>query len=130
MATWSDVQARVRREYTLELDQADEFAVTLERKDTDKTRKQRVMVRRYQAWGRDMLEIRSAFGEIGEYQAESLLADNLNLPLGAIALHGKFLVLVQKACLEDLSLDGVLFLLARVSLLADVLEGRKGGDRF
>ena len=85
---------------------------------------------RYEAWGRQMIEIRSAFGESGDYDATSLLTDNLNLPLGAVALHGRFLVLLHKACLDDISVEAALFLLTRVTLLADVLEGRAGKDRF
>lgn len=130
MASWEELQARVRREFQLDADDPDEFALTIERTEGGALRAQRVMVRRYRAWGREMVEVRSAFGELGDYEPTSLLADNLQIPLGAIALHGRFLVLVQKACLEHLSVDGVLYLLTRVSLQADVLEARGGGDRF
>ena len=61
---------------------------------------------------------------------KALLADNLQLPLGAVAAHGQFLVLVHKAPLEHLSVDGVLYLLEQVSLVADVLEEQAGSDRF
>ena len=130
MATWDEVQERVRREFALDVDDHEEFALTIQRREASKTRAQRVLVRRYQAWGRTMVEFRSAFGEMGDYDPQSLLADNLQLPLGSIALHGRFLVLLHKACLEDLTVDGVLFLLTQVSVLADVLEERRGSDRF
>jgi hypothetical protein len=130
LATWSEVQQRLRRSHELDVDDADEVALTLERTEGDKKRAQRVMIRRYTAWGREMIELRSAFGELGDYDPAALLAENLNLPLGAIAAHGKFLVLVDRACLDDLPVEGVLFLMTRLCMLADVLEGRSGGDRF
>jgi hypothetical protein len=130
LATWSEVQERLRRSHELDVDDADELALTLERTEGGKKRAQRVMIRRYQAWGREMIEIRSAFGELGDYDPAALLAENLNLPLGAIAAHGKYLVLVDRACLDDLPVDGVLFLMTRLTMLADVFEGRSGDDRF
>ena len=130
MATWREFQERVRREYTLDVDEDDEFALTITRRDGEVERAQRVIVHHFSAWGRSMVEFRSAFGELGDYKPASLLANNLHLPLGAIACHGRFLVLVHKACLEDLSIDASVFLLTRISLLADKLEGRRGGDRF
>jgi hypothetical protein len=130
MATWNDLRERLRKQYTLDVDANDELALTVERKEAGVTRGQRIMLRRYQAWGREMVEFRSAFGEAGDYDATTLLVDNLNLPLGAIAIHGRFLVLVHRACLDDLAVDGIVFLLTRLSLLADVLESRKGVDRF
>lgn len=130
MATWEEVQQRVRTEFTLDSDDAHEFAITVQRRDEKGTRAQRVMVRHYDAWGMDMVEIRSAFAQAGDFAPDRLLSDTLQLPLGAIALHGRFLVLVHKACLAHTTVDGVLFLLTRVSMLADVLEERRGGDRF
>ncbi len=88
------------------------------------------MVRHYTAWGVDLIELRSAFGEAGRFDPHKLLADSLQLPLGAIARHGRFLVLLHKVCLTHTSVDGVLFLLSRMSMLADVLEERSGADRF
>ena len=88
------------------------------------------MVRHYTAWGANMIEVRSAFAEADGIDAEIMLEDSLQLPLGAIALHGRFLVVVQKAILDHMTVDGVVFLLTRISMLADVLEERQGGDRF
>lgn len=130
MASWSEVQERLRRTHELDVDDADEVALTLERMEGPTKRGQRVMIRRYTAWGREMIELRSAFGELADYDPTALLAENLNLPLGAIAAHGKFLVLVDRACLDDLPVEGVLFLMTRLCMLADVLEGRSGADRF
>ncbi len=130
MATWEAVREQVRARYPLDVDEPDEFAITLTREDGHGERAQRVMVSRYTAFGVDMVEFRSAFGELGEYDAEGLLVESLRLPVGAIALHGRYLVVVQKDCLDDLSEEAVVRMLTRVSLLADVLEGRGGGDRF
>lgn len=131
MATWADLHDALRRSYALDTDETDEVALTMSRTEGGVTRAQRVMVRHYQAWGREMIEIRSAFGALKDYDPATLLAENLSLPLGAIAAHGKYLVLVDRACLDDLAIDGVIFLMTRVCMLADVLEGRGGGgDRF
>ncbi len=130
MATWTELQTRVRTEFTLDVDQPTEFALTIERNEGGVVRAQRVMARLFEAWGLEMVEIRSAFGEVGDYEAGSLLQDNLNLPLGCVALHGRYLVLVHKTCLQHISVEGALFLLTRVSVLADVLESRRGNDRF
>lgn len=131
MADWEALRARLDEEFGLDTDGDDELAVTVERRDADgKTRAQRTMISRYRAFNTTMIEFRSAFGELGDYDAESLLVEALRLPVGAIALHGRYLVVVQKDALEDLSEDAVVRMLTRVSLLADVLEGRGGGDRF
>ena len=130
MAKWAEVQERVRVQFNLDRDDEHEFSLTTERHDVSGSRAQRVMVRHYTAWDNDMIEIRSAFAEASDLDAEAMLTDSLQLPLGAIALHGRFLVVVHKAVLEHVSIEGVLFLLTRISLLADVLEQRQGGDRF
>ncbi len=130
MARWHEVQERVRQEFTLDADEAHEFAITIERHDDSGVRAQRVMVRHYEAWGHEMIELRSAFCEAGRFDPDRLLEDNLKLPLGAIARHGRFLVLLHKASLTHVSVEGVLFLITRLSTLADVLEERGGGDRF
>ncbi len=130
MASWNDLQARLRRDFKLDTDGVDELALTLKRQEAGTERSQRVMLRRYPAWGREMVEVRSAFGEVGEYDTALLLAENLNLPLGAIATHGRYLVLVQRVCIDDTTLDGMVFLMTRMSLLADSLEAKGGRDRF
>jgi hypothetical protein len=130
VARWEDVKALAMAEFGLDSDEDDEFSVTVTRTDGDASRAQRVMVSRYQGLGATMIEFRSAFGELGDYDSEGLLIESLRLPIGAIALHGSYLVVVQKDCLDDLTEAAVVRMLTRVSLLADVLEGRGGGDRF
>lgn len=129
MADWDEVRRLVRERFQLDLDADEEFALTLPQGKGD--REQRVMVRRFQQWGKALVEIRSAFGELGAREAEGLLRDVLALPLGGIALHGRFLVVVHRELLDDLPVEGLLFLIARVAQLADQLESRTAGeDRF
>lgn len=126
MATFAAFADAVRAQHPLDRDEADAFAVTLHHG----ARAQRVMVRSYEALGEQMVEIRSAFAEARTLGAPSLLESNLTLPIGAVAQHGKFLVIVQKAVLVHTSVEGLMFLLDRVGLLADLLEQREGTDRF
>ena len=129
MATWAEVQQAVRARFQLDADEPDEFALTLPRQSAG-AREQRVMVRRYVGWDREMIELRSAFGELGEVDVENALREVLTLPIGGIALHGRFLVVVHRASLRELSLDTLLFLVERVALVADLLEEERGDDRF
>ena len=128
--TWDALRALLRRHYTLDDDGVDEVALTLPLRDGHTERAQRVMVQHYTAWNESMVEVRSAFGEVRPGEEVELLQQNLNLPLGAIALHGRYLVLVHKAHVATLSIEGLLTVVARVGELADVLEERRGGDRF
>jgi hypothetical protein len=127
VATWAEVQTAVRTAYTLDNDSEHEFAVTLQ---SEAGRAQRVMVRHHEAWGHSLLEFRSAFAQVGTFEPTALLEDNLQLPLGSIAQHGRFLVLVHKAVLDFTSVEGVLFLVGRMGILADLLEERTGVDKF
>jgi len=127
---WNALRAVLRAHYTLDDDGVDEVALTLPMRDGHAKRAQRVMVQHYQAWGASMVEVRSAFGEIQEEEGLGLLRQNLDLPLGAVALHGRYLVLLQKCPLSMLDPDALLSLVVRVAELADVLEERRGGDRF
>jgi hypothetical protein len=124
---WDTIAARVRREFTLDVDSESELVLTLSRPNG---RMQRVMVRHYRAWEEDFAEVRSAFGEASQFDPATLLTDSLQLPLGSIALHGRYAVLVHKVALQHMSEEGFLYVLSRLAVLADVLEERSGGDRF
>ncbi|MEZ4236298.1 MAG: hypothetical protein R3F59_09085 [Myxococcota bacterium] len=130
MARWDEVQAWARGAFQLDRDEAHEFALTVTRQQGERTRAQRVMVRHFEAWDEPMIELRSAFGEIDDLDPRALLTESLHLPLGGIALHGRFLVVVHRERLAPLTLDSVQYLLSRVSLVADELEERRGSDRF
>lgn len=129
MATWEAVRAELEQRFRVDA-HGEELSVVVERSGRGAGREQLVLLTRYHAWKRPMIELRSAFGEVSHFETEGLLAENLKLPLGAIARHGRFLVLVHKACLADLSLEGVLFLLDRVGHIADALEARTGDDIY
>ncbi|HHO53703.1 MAG TPA: hypothetical protein ENK18_23230 [Deltaproteobacteria bacterium] len=133
LATWDEVQQRVRSQFQLDADEPDTFTLTVPRQ-AQGAREQRVTAYRYAAWDREMIELRSAFGELEEGRGAELpaelLAEGLRLPLGVVSVDGRFLVVVHKACLEHLSVEGVVFLLTRICLLADTLEERTGYDRF
>lgn len=130
MLTFEEVREALAATFALDSDEGDSFSVTLPLHDGREQRAQRVVVQRYTAWGQELVEVRSAFGELAEGEALDLLGQNLQLPIGAVALHGRYLVLVQKLPLEYISIEAVLFVLTRVAELADVLEERRGGDRF
>jgi hypothetical protein len=137
LAGWDEIQTWARRTFQLDRDEDHEFALTVTRQQPGevpggpaRTRAQRVMVRHYEAWNKPMIELRSAFGELEDLDPKALLEESLHLPLGAIALHGRFLVIVHRECLDTLSVEGVQYLLSRVSLVADELEERRGSDRF
>ena len=130
MATWAEVKAALGRQFSLDSEQADQLTLTLPLKDGGARRAQRVMVQHLTAWEQPILEFRSAFGEVRPGEADAWLAGNLDLPIGAVAQHGRYLVLVQRLPLAGCSVDGVVWTLGRVAELADVLEERRGGDRF
>ena len=88
------------------------------------------MVRHYTGLNEEMIEVRSAFAEAADFTPTDALDENLSLPLGAIAKHGRFLVLVHRVTLRHTTVEGVIFALTRVAYVADWLEARNGGDRF
>ena len=130
MSSWQELKTALQT--FAEVDEADDdqIALTLPIRDGHTTREQRVMVQRYHAWGVPMLEVRSAFGELRPGEEGELLRRNLDLPLGSIAVHGDYLVLLYKGPMAALTGDDALTLVMRVAELADVLEERRGGDRF
>jgi hypothetical protein len=130
MASFDELRATLAATFALDSDDGDSFSLTLPLADGHTERAQRVVLQRYASWGQELLEVRSAFGEAQPGEADELLEQNLRLPIGAVALHGRYLVLVQRLPLEYVSFDAVLFVLTRVAEVADVLEERRGGDRF
>ncbi|TVQ89186.1 MAG: hypothetical protein EA397_15535 [Deltaproteobacteria bacterium] len=130
MTTWAEVRDRISAVHGLDLDEPDEIACTLHRQAGDVRRAQRVMLSKYRAFDTDMLECRSAFGHARDFDISELLTEALRLPIGGIAEHGGYLVLLQKIALEDTTTEAVLKLVERISTLADVLESRSGDDRF
>lgn len=77
-----------------------------------------------------MLELRSAFAAGGSVPAEACLRHNLDLSVGAIAVHGDVLVIIYKLSLSSMTAAGLLDAIHRVGAEADALESRSGRDRF
>lgn len=127
MATWDEVRSEVRGAFVLDADEPHEFALTV---PGPGVRHQRVMVRHYTALEEEWVELRSAFVESDKVEPGAALDENLTLPVGAIARHGRFLVLVQRVGLSTTTVAGVISALVRVARVADWLEARHGGDRF
>jgi hypothetical protein len=125
VASFEELRAVVKATHALDRDDPDAFAVTL----SHGTRAQRVLAKRYVHAGVEMIELRSAFAEARPLGAPELLKANLTLPVGAVAQHGRFLVVVQKTVATHTTVEGLLWQLTQVSLLADGLEER-GTDRF
>ena len=97
----------------------------------DDGRAQRVVVRRYAAGGRELLEFKSPFARRGQVDPTTLLEENARLPLGSIALSGDILLVVYNALLENLVLADFDFVLGRVAAVADALEQKHGlADSF
>ncbi|MCO4744674.1 MAG: hypothetical protein KC912_07795 [Proteobacteria bacterium] len=131
MATWSELLGACAPLHGFEQTSENEFQVLVQlRGERGEDRAQRCWVRRFDAWGESMLEVRSAFASSVELSAGDALCRNLDLPIGAIARHGEVLVLVHKLPLEPISIEGVLFVVEHVSMVADTLEAKRGTDRF
>ena len=126
--TFADVQRHMRSRYVLQDDQGDMMSIVW---SYDDGRVQKILVRRFSAGGREMLEFKSPFARRGEVDATALLEENARLPLGTVALSGDVLLVVYNALLANLLLDDFDFVLSRVAAVADQLEQRHGpADRF
>jgi hypothetical protein len=117
--TFAAVQRHMRDRYRLHDDQPDMMSVVW---SYDDGRMQKIVVRRFSAGGREMLEFKSPFARRGAVDATELLEENARLPLGTIALSGDVLLVVYNALLEHLDLDDFDFVLSRVAAVADALE--------
>lgn len=119
MTTWSDLQRHMRSHYKLQDDQADMMSMVWA---YDDGRVQKIIVRRYKAAERVMVEFKSAFGRRGELDPVRLLEENSRLPLATIALSGDLYLVVYNVLLDHLHLDDFDFILSRVAAMADALE--------
>jgi len=130
MASWSDLQSYLRERFELDRDDADRLALTLSFEAEGHRRKQRVLLRRYEAFESEMVEIRSAFGQVDDFEPRHLLEQSLGFPIGNIALHGETLVIVQKMPLKPLTAAILMEVMTRIGFLADCLESTSGDDRY
>ncbi len=117
--TWSDIQRHMRQRYKLADDTPDMMSMVW---TYDDGRSQKIVVRRYKAFGRDMVEFKSPFARRPDVEPEVLMADNSQLPLATTALSGDIYLVVYNAPVDALDLDTFDFILSRVADVADTLE--------
>lgn len=123
MASWTDIQDHMRSTYRLYGDEPQVLSMSW---SYDDGRTQRIVVRRFESSGRDMVELKSPFANHGDEGPDpvELLRENSRLPFGAVALAGDVFLVVHNADLGSMSLDQFDFLLRRVARLADKLEDK------
>lgn len=119
MPTWTELQDYTRRKYTLEDDQPAMMSMTW---TYDDGRHQKIVIRRYEAFGRQMIEFKSPFARTSTVSPEELLRRNSELPLAMIALSGDIYLAVYNMLLEHLDLEDFDLVVSRVAAVADSLE--------
>ena len=125
MATWNDIQKHMRGRYKLADDQPDMMSMVW---TYEEGRHQKIIVRRFEAAGQDMVEFKSAFARKGQVEPEVLLRDNAQLPLATAALSGDVYLVVYNALIRTLDDASFEFILARVAAVADTLEEKYGSS--
>ncbi len=119
MTTWSDVQKHMREHYDLLDDKPDMMSMVWA---YDDGRSQKIIVRRFDAAGREMVEFKSAFARRDDVGPEEMLQRNSTLPLATVALANDVYLVVYNALLTHMHLDDFDFCLSRVAAVADTLE--------
>ncbi len=123
MTSWADIQEHMRGKYRLQDDKADMMSMVW---SYDDGRSQKIILRKYKAFEKDMLEFKSAFGRKGDADAEEMLAKNSELPLATIALSGDVYIVVYNVLLAHLDLGDFDLYLSRIAAVADTLEEKYG----
>ena len=118
--TWTQIQEHMRSKYRLRDDELDMMSMVWSYKDQD--RAQKIIVRRYVAFEREMIEFKSPFARRGEVDALEMIRKNSELPLATTALSGEVFIVVYNALLGTLNVDDFDFLVSRVAAVADTLE--------
>ena len=129
MASWNALREHMRVNYKLKDDRDDVISMVW---SYDDGRHQKIILRRYQAFDREMVELKSAFASAAELDPRELLRRNAELPLATIAQAGDVYLVVYNTFLAHLNFDDFALYLARVADVADTLEAEfgKGSDRF
>lgn len=128
MPSWTEVRDHLRRTYKLEDDQGSLASMVWRYEDG---RSQKIIVRRYRAFEREMIEIKSAFARRDAADPVALLTRNADLPLGTIALTGDVYNVVYNTPVEHLDWGDLELYLTKVAAVADALEAEYGGaDAF
>ncbi len=126
--TWADIQEHMRGKYKLQDDRSDMMSMVW---SYDDGRSQKIILRKYKAFEREMLEFKSAFGHESDAPADEMIAKNAELPLATIALSGGHYIVVYNALLRHLHLDDFDLYLSRIAAVADTLEEKYGSrDQF
>lgn len=124
MASWTDIQTQMRTRYKLQEDTPNLLSMVWR---YDDGRSQKILVRRYTAFDREMVEFKSAFGRKGDAEASDLLRKNSEMPLATIAMAGDVYMVVYNALLASLDLEDLDFYLSRIAGVADTLEEQNTG---
>lgn len=119
MLSWTQLQEYTRKKYTLEDDQPSMMSMTWVYEDG---RKQKIVIRKFEAFGREMIEFKSPFARADEVEPVAMLRKNSELPLATIALSGDVYLAVYNLLLEHLHLDDFDLVVSRVAAVADTLE--------
>lgn len=128
MAEWSEVQSYMRKTYRLQDDEPEMMSVVWAYEDG---RTQRVIVRRYRADERDMVEVKSPFSRAGAVAPDVLLRENAQMTLATIAQSGEVYLVVYNLILDCADVVSFDFVLKRVAATADALEEKYGrSDEF
>ena len=125
MASWNDIQTQMRTRYKLQEDTPTVLSMVWR---YDDGRSQKILVRRYSAFDREMVEFKSAFGRKGDADAIELLKQNSEMPLSTIAMAGDVYMVVYNALLASLDLNDLDFYLSRIAGVADTLEEQNSGS--
>jgi len=119
MATWDELREHMRKTYRLADDEDDMLSMVW---SYDDGRSQKIIVRRYEAFERQLIELKSAFGRADDASAETMLRKNAELPLATVALTGDVYLVVYNALLDHLDFQDLDLYLSRVAAVADTLE--------
>lgn len=119
MATWPDIQIYLREKYTLSDDASDVLSMVWSYQGG---RSQKIVVRKFRVFDRDMLELKSPFAKSSDVTAEDMVRINAKLPLATVALSGNVYLAVYNMIIDNLHMDDLDVAVSRVAALADALE--------
>jgi len=119
LPTWNEMREHMRKTYRLADDEADMLSMVW---SYDDGRSQKIIIRRYEAFERTLVELKSAFARRKDVDPEVLLRKNAELPLATIALAGDVYLVVYNALLDHLDFADLDLYLSRVAAVADTLE--------
>lgn len=119
MPTWNELRTHMRGKYRLADDELDMLSMVW---SYDDGRQQKIVVRHYQAFGHDLIELKSAFARRADVDPEVMLRKNAELPLATVCLSGDVYLVVYNALLAHLDYDDLELYLSRVAAVADTLE--------